>query len=858
MTQTPENQQQYGSILTILGENAEQNGKLQNKQITFTHMAIGDANDEYVQPDRKQSALVNELARIPVNSVDVLQPTPDSVPMLKVEAILPDDVNDLVIREFAAVATFDGNTYFHAVGNNARIYVPPPVNNGNVNTPVTLEMIFVITSAEPIVEIDPHVVTASREWVSVEMKKSSESDTGTSQIVGTLSSLKGKVLNGEDTLTITDINQKLVMVPFPPKGSVIKSIDLSLNRIDFEDNSDFSYLIKKSAIGAYIDAKAAGIKDGVDSAVLLEALQFASEYLRKPLDLSDVSDLQFTGKVLIDKWFHWKGKGRFKTKVTPLTRTRTELGADIKGQYQWFGMKDPTKSLEFALVEDIGFDGAWTYGPGVTLERLINTFRFVAVGKGTHHSDITAIRCNFSNPAHEAFEVQTWDGATADGVRMMFCSGDVDDPATSYYGANMFKCMNGQIENPGEYGVYTIKNIVSFGNICRGYRTLNDFKRGCEEWNISGCRTYEMNDCHHSTDGSRNGTFDASNTGVNTGEERVNKNFLEIQGENIDVMGFTYDITKSDKSDSAVAGLLVTDYAYPAENGDMVGNRGNQSVNVNVYSATVKGVSSNHAVRFVNTKDCSAFGIKAYDCGLDALTWETLPGKVDKEGNPIVPENNKCDNIEAIRCRHSINATEGNDVSIGSNVKKDNGNFGLANFYYDSASFIPIKLNFAAENLNPNPLVIDFQGGGDPLFWTTGSASDAEYSVNSTSPAGVPAAFSLEDKDITRVQYRALQSRIAMSEGDELYVSFFIRKETSNKAAVIFFEYDANGDFLRNSFSGIVLTSDWEKRVRKYVVTNSDTRFVSVALAPADFDNQPASVGKTGFSDIKISRMPII
>lgn len=165
MIQTPENQQQYGSILTILGENAEQNGKLKNKQITFTHMAIGDANDEYVQPDRKQTALVNELARIPVNSIDVLQPTPDSVPMLKVEAILPDDVNDLVIREFAAVATFDGNTYFHAIGNNARIYVPPPVNNGNVSTPVTLEMIFVITSSDPIVEIDPNVVTASREYV---------------------------------------------------------------------------------------------------------------------------------------------------------------------------------------------------------------------------------------------------------------------------------------------------------------------------------------------------------------------------------------------------------------------------------------------------------------------------------------------------------------------------------------------------------------------------------------------------------------------------------------------------------------------------------------------------------------------
>ncbi|MCI9687419.1 phage tail protein [Vibrio parahaemolyticus] len=161
----PESEQQYGSILTVLGENAEQNGKLLNKQIEFTHIAFGDANDTYVQPDRKSQALVNELHRIPVNSVDVLQPTPDSVPILKVEAILPDNINDVVIREFAAVATFNGQTHFHAIGNCARIYVPKPLNNGNVSNPVILEMTFVITSADPIVEVDPNVVTASREYV---------------------------------------------------------------------------------------------------------------------------------------------------------------------------------------------------------------------------------------------------------------------------------------------------------------------------------------------------------------------------------------------------------------------------------------------------------------------------------------------------------------------------------------------------------------------------------------------------------------------------------------------------------------------------------------------------------------------
>ena len=161
----PESEQQYGSILTIAGENAEQNSKVLKLGVEITHIAFGDANDTYVQPNRNSQALVNEIHRIKVNSVDVQQATPDSVPMLKVEAILPPELSDLVIREFATVATFNGQTFFHAIGNCARIYVPKPVNNGNVPNPVTLEMLYVITSGEAIVEIDPRVVHASREWV---------------------------------------------------------------------------------------------------------------------------------------------------------------------------------------------------------------------------------------------------------------------------------------------------------------------------------------------------------------------------------------------------------------------------------------------------------------------------------------------------------------------------------------------------------------------------------------------------------------------------------------------------------------------------------------------------------------------
>ncbi|WP_120510954.1 phage tail protein [Photobacterium salinisoli] len=169
MADIPESQQQYGSILTIAGENAEQNGKLLKKPIEFTHIAIGDANDTYVQPDRTQSALVHEIARLPVNVVDVVEGTQNTVPTLVVEALLPDTLVNVVIREFAVVAKFNGNTYLHAVGNCARVYVPAPQNNGGETNEVAVQMTFTVTSVDPIVMINPNVVTASREYVNKQM-----------------------------------------------------------------------------------------------------------------------------------------------------------------------------------------------------------------------------------------------------------------------------------------------------------------------------------------------------------------------------------------------------------------------------------------------------------------------------------------------------------------------------------------------------------------------------------------------------------------------------------------------------------------------------------------------------------------
>lgn len=233
----PESEQQYGSILTIAGENAEQNSKVLKTGVEITHIAFGDANDTYVQPNRNSQALVNEIHRIKVNSVDVQQATPDSVPMLKVEAILPPELSDLVIREFATVATFNGQTFFHAIGNCARIYVPKPVNNGNVPNPVTLEMLYVITSGEAIVEIDPRVVHASREWVvDGEKKQTDMLIANGGYLSGTLVELLGETSNNHAGIQINnypEFDRNTLFYIQPKRVGKITDIDFTRQKITF-------------------------------------------------------------------------------------------------------------------------------------------------------------------------------------------------------------------------------------------------------------------------------------------------------------------------------------------------------------------------------------------------------------------------------------------------------------------------------------------------------------------------------------------------------------------------------------------------------------------------------------------------
>ena len=637
-------------------------------------------------------------------------------------------------------------------------------------------------------------------------------------------------------------------------SSIELNVDSNVPRIDAGlrdelagDNGDILIpSIYKSA--GCIMASRHGVVSGIDCAPVIQALQDLSEQYRIPIDFSGISVVTFSGKVQFGDYFYWKSSGRFNSTIKPLTKTRSALGVGPQGVYAWFGPKDPTVSIKHAMLEDIGFDGGYddvgSHNPPT--DRLIRAFCWHA-HTGAIHQDITALRVHAVNCPHEFWEGYTTGGGQIDGIRALFCSGDVADPTTSCVGCNFFKCMNGTIDAPGPYGVYTIRNVVSFGNTCRGWRTLNDFKRGSERWTISACETVDMNDCHHSTDGSRAGTFEASNKGWQTGASRATKNYLEMQGENIDVIGFRYDADKGGSTKRGIAAVMITDYEYPANGGPTSGNNRRQSKSINVYSGYAKNVNHS-AIRFINSYKCGVGKINALQCLYSAVSVEYVSGCVDTDtATPIQSIKNWIGEVVTESCQWEISATSGADVVLCS-APRNSTNGCRANMLTGSTYYVrytPKLLNSANTMLKATD------------FWNSGGATKSDYA---TPPDGSPYAFELSDENNVSIQTYDWAGKIPLSQanGEYLYINTWVLAGTATTAAVIVQEYTSAGSLVATKFKKLTPDASWSERKLVHMPSTETVAYVIVKLAPACDDyNTPTPTGTTRFADIRISKEPI-
>ncbi|MDM6721323.1 phage head-binding domain-containing protein [Escherichia coli] len=582
------------------------------------------------------------------------------------------------------------------------------------------------------------------------------------------------------------------------------------------------------------------IQSGVDCASVINKLQILSEYKRVPLDFRGIDVISFSGSVQIGDWFHWIGAGKSSTTIRPISLTKQDVENNGFGYYSWFIRKNPDKDLYFAMLQDICFDGQYQDGyeiNNIAPQKIIRAFCW-HFNNGAIGRNITALRCHFKNCPHEAWEGYTTNGGMIDGINYLYCSSEGTDPMLTAVGFNAFKCMNGSIDSPGAYGTYTIKNIFSFGNTAFGHRTLNDFKRGCENWVIDACQTFDMNDCHHSTDGSRRGVFLAGNIGIQTGKSKATKNFLEIQGENIDVLGGKYVAAAT--SVAGLAGIFVTNYSYPSESTDF------QSQHIRIKNVYVERVNNN-AVRIVNGYDINVEDITAVSCNGVGVSFEFVPGLISGIDNQeIKPRFNSVGKIITSSCSGEVFVANNQDVFITANSQNTGGGFRVGR-------------SDAVHSTNPLPMrsIAGHILANQDRFFQSVISIAPEKTDATTKPVGTPYAFTLNDKNTASVQ-SLLVATLRVAQRSAVYVRLWTLSETSISSAVIFRELDSTGNSLSNTAIKLLSDNSWLERQAIYHVKRSECVAVEVFLAPACDERMDISLtGTTSFADVRVSNYPI-
>ncbi|MBT0394453.1 hypothetical protein ISO77_02685, partial [Morganella morganii subsp. morganii] len=401
------------------------------------------------------------------------------------------------------------------------------------------------------------------------------------------------------------------------------------------------------------------------------------------------------------------------------------------------------------------------------------------------------------------------------------------------------------IDDPGSYGEYTIKNIVSTHNTATGMRSLNDFKRGSELFFISDCRTYDMNDCHHSSDGSRYGRI-SDCTGLQLGFQRDTKNFCEIQGEDIIITNINYNASPGDGL-NGVAGILITDYAYPSDVINGYKNIGYASKRISISNAFINGVN-HHAVRLINSIDCNVNDVSASHCLYSAVSIEKIDRDYINSNN--YPYENKISSIKTRDCDRELSIRYNSKSIIHGGVSNNN-----AKTRIETSGLMGMASN-ASNNiyLNPAPPINN---------QNTYIKNNDYYSIEATKsdypepPIGLPYAFTLTDLSDTNIQTIDYNCLIESSYGDYLYISVYAKNGTSGKGSVIVQELDSSKNILLTSVYALGIQSDWENKKITHVTNGSDTKYLKIKLAPAcGYVGDNTSIGSYNFSNFMFGYSP--
>jgi hypothetical protein len=150
----------YFCLLTAVGQASIANAVALNQDVQLAEMAVGDGDGSAITPMATMTELVNEVYRIPVNTIYI---DPQDAGHVIAEMVIPSNQGGWTVRE---VGLFDADGHLFAVGSLPESVKPATGEGAGAEMTVRMHLTMSAAQAETIdIKIDPTIVLSTRQYV---------------------------------------------------------------------------------------------------------------------------------------------------------------------------------------------------------------------------------------------------------------------------------------------------------------------------------------------------------------------------------------------------------------------------------------------------------------------------------------------------------------------------------------------------------------------------------------------------------------------------------------------------------------------------------------------------------------------
>ncbi|WP_336634892.1 phage tail protein [Lysinibacillus fusiformis] len=192
----------FYTILTNAGLAAIANAVINQTQVNFAKLGVGDGNGAYYAPTQEATALRNQVWIGNISSVTADTTNPNWV---NVETVIPGSVGGFEIRE---LGIFDDNNVLLAIGKLPLTYKPNFAEGSSKD--LYIKAIFEVTNASAVtLKVDPSVIYASKKYVDDKIDSHAKERASTTKLGHTI--LSNSTTSYDETTAATSKAVKDVM-----------------------------------------------------------------------------------------------------------------------------------------------------------------------------------------------------------------------------------------------------------------------------------------------------------------------------------------------------------------------------------------------------------------------------------------------------------------------------------------------------------------------------------------------------------------------------------------------------------------------------------------------------------------------